>query len=839
MNLNLSGRVRQSAGVRAKASRIVASAAAVVLGLMGGRIAAGTTDPELVFDLRVRATGGKEAIVSSLGEIVDLDIYVRVLDADGDSSNDGLWSGIGAIRSSTGGLLGDLRGLSTNAPFNALGSSPGIPTDLDGDGDKDVGNADHADATGFFAFRSPSLTFDQPDGGFFVGRARFSATSLAAESTQVNWSMRVIPPNPNQPNPAVALFQRDGVFTLLNGDSPLLGVGAPVTIRASQIIPPGATTYLGGTVNTHLVVENGTVRAANNLPPLILAGGATVKATGVLDTRDDNGNYNGHQLIVNDAVSRNEGGAIFINSIKVGDTSTGARFTQSGGFTQLGSTLTLGGQATGAGTLLVTGGNMQTPAAIVGEAGAGTILATGGHLTIGTLTMSKSFFAHGRIEVSADGDVAVTNESKIVSPRALLRVSGGRASFGSPLSLESGARIEVTGGTLDLNIVRLYEASITQTGGLVNLGGMKLGASQFDFPPVAPSDRYTLAGGTLAGGGISLFWADPSSGLHQSGGYLQLESVLTSFDRDRGPSGSYRLSGGTAIMTRLHVGPTPIPTVVQTGGSLRTDIAAVGAEHFPGGTWQIAGGSVTIVKQLGNTGTVDFANGSATLIAGARSFIDFARLPGAAVVNSSNASLVGGVDSLLNFPAGFDPFASFASIETQGLIHVNGQPLTIPQGRTVAGSGSIDGDVTNHGKISPGHSAGQIVLLDDYAQDPNAILEIEIGGRASDKFDLLSVAGGASLDGTLGVSLIDDFIPLASDSFTFLTADGGVLGRFANTLGDQVYFDGGRFDVSYSGNAVTLSNFAAVPEPAGAALAFAGVIASATTLRRRARSRRC
>jgi hypothetical protein len=275
-------------------------------------------------------------------------------------------------------------------------------------------------------------------------------------------------------------------------------------------------------------------------------------------------------------------------------------------------------------------------------------------------------------------------------------------------------------------------------------------------------------------------------------------------------------------------------SVVQTGGAMQVENAFVGQVlSGAGGRWQISGGSVTIAKQLASYGAIDFDNGTATLLAGDRSFVDFAADANGSIRNSSNASIVGGVDSLLNFPAGFDPFANFASIQTQGLIHVNGQPLSIPQGRTVAGSGSIDGDVTNHGKISPGHSAGNIVLLDDYAQDPNAILEIELGGRGSDEFDLVNISGTASLDGLLSVSLIDDFVPLGTDTFTFLTADGGILGRFANTPGDQLYFNGGRFDVSYAGNAVTLSNFVSVPEPAGIAAATVAMLLGWVAPRRR------
>jgi hypothetical protein len=76
------------------------------------------TGPGVLFDLRVRETGGKEALVTSVGQAVNLDVYAYVYGANNTSEDDGLGDSFGMFRSSTGGLLGNLLTLTPPAPFN-------------------------------------------------------------------------------------------------------------------------------------------------------------------------------------------------------------------------------------------------------------------------------------------------------------------------------------------------------------------------------------------------------------------------------------------------------------------------------------------------------------------------------------------------------------------------------------------------------------------------------------------------------------------------------------------------------------------------------------------------
>jgi len=128
---------------------------------------------------------------------------------------------------------------------------------------------------------------------------------------------------------------------------------------------------------------------------------------------------------------------------------------------------------------------------------------------------------------------------------------------------------------------------------------------------------------------------------------------------------------------------------------------------------------------------------------------------------------------------------------TQGpVILVDGSSITLDGNLSVSqlqmlfgsllnGNGSIIGDLVNAGLVSPGNSPGQIHVTGNYTQTPTGTLRIEIGGRDLSQHDLLSVAGTANLDGTLQLVRLNNFKLKRHQAVSFLTAEGGVTGRFA------------------------------------------------------------
>lgn len=90
----------------------------------------------------------------------------------------------------------------------------------------------------------------------------------------------------------------------------------------------------------------------------------------------------------------------------------------------------------------------------------------------------------------------------------------------------------------------------------------------------------------------------------------------------------------------------------------------------------------------------------------------------------------------------------------------------------------------------------------DYTQHAAGTLEIDL--LDAQTYDVLAIGGVASLSGTLLVNDMDGFTPSFGDSFTILTAAGGILGEF-DTLQLPTLPVGQIFIPDYDGNALTLT----------------------------------
>ncbi|MBZ6075420.1 autotransporter outer membrane beta-barrel domain-containing protein [Microvirga puerhi] len=111
------------------------------------------------------------------------------------------------------------------------------------------------------------------------------------------------------------------------------------------------------------------------------------------------------------------------------------------------------------------------------------------------------------------------------------------------------------------------------------------------------------------------------------------------------------------------------------------------------------------------------------------------------------------------------------------------------QGGVLAGSGTIGTDwvVNSAGTVAPGQTSGlgTLTIAGNYQQLAGGTLAIRVFGNASDR---LAVQGATYLDGTLALNGSATSVDLTS-SYTVLTSDYGISGRFAHVTSNFLFLD--------------------------------------------------
>ena len=131
--------------------------------------------------------------------------------------------------------------------------------------------------------------------------------------------------------------------------------------------------------------------------------------------------------------------------------------------------------------------------------------------------------------------------------------------------------------------------------------------------------------------------------------------------------------------------------------------------------------------------------------------------------------------------------------------------VTIQSG-SFTGSGTVVGQVINRGELNPGQSLGTLI---SGVLSNSSTINMDIGGLgAGSGHDVIRVSGKASLAGTLNLSLLNGFVPKASQSFTVMvfTARSGV---FANIVSPP----GALLQPVYSSTNLVLNAVAVTNEP--------------------------
>ncbi len=249
-------------------------------------------------------------------------------------------------------------------------------------------------------------------------------------------------------------------------------------------------------------------------------------------------------------------------------------------------------------------------------------------------------------------------------------------------------------------------------------------------------------------------------------------------------NGRYELAGGSLSTRQLQIATTG--TVQQTGGSLDP----VYLEVSPGGSYVYEGGSLHVESGLHSDGGFDFAGSSAKLTAG-NAILNFA----AGLPNAQHARIEAGPNSLTILPANFNSETQLGSLTTQGIVHIAGNDLTIPLGRTVEGWGRIEDHII---------VAGSIKAVDELASISLNGLELLAGGSIQLHRGTLHVtndrtvirggslaAEGISVDGRVDLS------PVITNGYRLPVYTPGLARQTAGSVDvDYLSISNGRYEIS-------------------------------------------
>lgn len=172
-----------------------------------------------------------------------------------------------------------------------------------------------------------------------------------------------------------------------------------------------------------------------------------------------------------------------------------------------------------------------------------------------------------------------------------------------------------------------------------------------------------------------------------------------------------------------------------------------------------------------DTLTLSGANGSTTL--------------GGNITNVETISITGGHWNLDGAISGCNVFDIAG-----GAVALNGSvsnvSMTVDEDGLLGGNGSLL-NLTNYGTVSPGNSIGTLTVTGDYTNAAGSTVEIEINDTGD--CDQIDVGGTATLSGGRVSVLAESGTYRDGDTYTFLTADGGVTGTFDSVIDDLAFFD--------------------------------------------------
>jgi hypothetical protein len=327
------------------------------------------------------------------------------------------------------------------------------------------------------------------------------------------------------------------------------------------------------------------------------------------------------------------------------------------------------------------------------------------------------------------GDLTLDGDAAIVSSGDFLIDNAGAVSMtttgGAPLFFSGGAFAKTGAGTAEIGVSAALEGTGSVDDGVLVFSAPTTQGAAFTITDPGElrfaADASLGETGTLAGDGT----------LAVSAGTFDLTGT------QEVTLGEVRVTGGT-----LDAGDDALTlsrSLALEGGSLASDALSIGS----GATLAVSAGTL-------DAGTLALAGGSTTTLSGGTTTVT-------------------------------------GDATADGLLTLAGGSLSVGElllGGTLAGSGTVQGPVTNTGLFSAGASPGAITIDGDFVQTADGRILIELDGTTStagSDFDLIEVTGAATLDGTLEFAALETYDPTLGDVLVPITW-GSVTGDFAEVV---------------------------------------------------------
>ncbi len=694
-------------------------------------------------------------------------------------------------------------------------------------------------------------------------------------NTAANWDLNVVPNNNGTDYRAILDVAGPNFEVELDGD---------ITITALQIL--GSQSRLNLTANALTVeadwdIDQGFLFATPGSGSITIGGTATLNAAfiqsaaiqtdGILnfegpaqtDLCDTGIDHRGS------AVNWSGAGTIALSATSFFTNGASSTFTVSGTAPQsflgtAGSVFTNNGiltKSTGTDTAFFDGGDFVNAGEVRIESGTlrtngVDILAAGGVLQSGTWQIEDG----AALELVDGGGL----NHQILTNQATVIVNGPSASFDALNSIDTNGtsgQLTFAGGT-----------QFTTAGDFTNNGTLTVGQTSI-FRVMMGNSLTNVSGAALAGGTFEVLdggslQADNLTGLQSIDATVTLRGTTADIQNNLGQSVLPTLqsigASGTLTLDTRDLEVVNNFTVASTGSLVveagTTFSVAAGSvlTNFVGGT--LVDGSFTIrgeiiadnldVQQIDNAVILDDADALFTnRTTGLDAFSNLNLLSGSGSLTVANGRDLTTVGSLSSTPGTTLTVGAAAGANTSvvtvngdfnagGTVQLGGGNLVVTGQLnltgSVAGNGTINGQIVNNGAFDPGNSPGCAAVVGNFTQGTNGSMTMELAGLVQGVgYDCIQIDGGlifeGGIAGTLHLRLIDNFVPADGDFFdilTFHTLSG--LG-FADITTSGVP-TGGTLETLYLADRVRVV-YHAVPTPSG-------VVAFLALARRRRREPR-